>query len=107
MPHHLHGSFQCPLRGSCFAPAGLPFPSSHATNEAVTRYKSCDWAPVRRRRADQLYLRHLPLVGKTLARFCQRSRCYPGGCLIEELVGETYPIFRQVLDDYDVSPVSA
>jgi hypothetical protein len=42
-------------------------------------------------------------VGETLARFCQRSRCYPGGCLIEELVGETYPIFRQVLDDYDVS----
>ena len=90
-------SFQCPLRVVC----GKPFSSLRAVNGAVSRYKSCRPAAARRHQAGRLYLRHLPLVRKTLARFCPRSRCYPGGCLPEELVGETYPIFLQALEDFE------
>jgi RNA polymerase sigma factor (sigma-70 family) len=43
----------------------------------------------------------LPLVRKTLARFCATSQCYPGGCQVEDLVGESYLAFRQALDRYD------
>lgn len=102
-PQHANGSFHCPLRGPCFAAAGVPFPSYRAANEAIARYQACPSATARQRRVAQLYLRHLPLVRKSLSRFCARSRCYPGGCLIEDLGGETYPAFRQALEEYDPS----
>jgi RNA polymerase sigma factor (sigma-70 family) len=103
MSRDLSNSFQCPLCSSCYGAHGEPFPSYRAANEAVARYQSCTLAAERRRQADQLYLRYLPLVRKTLARVCLRSRCYPGVCIPEELMGETYPIFQQSLDDYDPS----
>ena len=37
---------------------------------------------------------------KTLARFCGISRCYPGGCLPEDLVGESYLAFEQALERF-------
>jgi RNA polymerase sigma factor (sigma-70 family) len=55
----------------------------------------------REQQATRLYQRHLPLVRKTLSRFCSSSRCYPGGCAIEDLVGESYLAFRQALESYD------
>ena len=96
-------SFQCPLRSSCYGASGEPFASYRAANEAVSRYQSCTLAAQRCHQAEELYLRHLVLVRKTLARFCQRSRCHPGACLPEELTGDTYPIFQQALENYDPS----
>ncbi|MBI4546163.1 MAG: sigma-70 family RNA polymerase sigma factor [Gemmatimonadetes bacterium] len=79
------------------------FSSRSAANEAVARYQRCDSAEARREAADQLYRRHLPLIWKTLATLCGRSRCYPGGCLVEDLVGEAYLIFCQALEQYEPS----
>ncbi len=98
-----NGGFQCPLSGQCFQTPGLPFPSCQEANEAVARYRSAASVTARRRLANRLFLRHMLLVRKTLARFCWKSECFPGGCLVEELVGESYAIFRQALDDYEPS----
>lgn len=81
----------------------MPFASHEAANAAVARYRSCRQPEARGRLANDLFLRHLRLVRKTLARFCSRSRCYPGACLVEDLVGETYPLFRRALDEYEPS----
>jgi RNA polymerase sigma factor (sigma-70 family) len=51
--------------------------------------------------ACQLYLRHLPLVRKSLLGFCSRSECCPGRCLNEELVGETFPVFLRALHEFN------
>lgn len=101
--HRPSGLFQCPLRGSCFAAAGPPYASAQAANEAVARYKACPQAEARRRQGEELYLRHLLLIGKALARFCHPAACYPGGCRVEDLIGDTYPVFREILDEYEPS----
>jgi RNA polymerase sigma factor (sigma-70 family) len=92
--------FECPLRSACFAGA-RPFASFRAANRAAARYHACACPATRERHAARLYERHLPLVRKTLGRFCATSKCYPGGCQIEDLVGESYLAFRQALDRYD------
>jgi RNA polymerase sigma factor (sigma-70 family) len=99
-PHHTVRGFQCPLRGVCFATA-RPYASVHAANRAASRYHACSCPATRERHATRLYERHLPLVRKTLARFCRTSHCYPGGCAVEDLVGESYLAFRAALDAYD------
>lgn len=93
-------TFDCPLRAECLASGECPFPSCADVNRAVARYKSCRSSTTRRKQAYELYRLHLPLVRKTLARFCRTSECHPGECLAEELVGESYPVFCQLLDDY-------
>lgn len=98
--------FACPLRGSCLASPLAPFGSYREGNEAVLGYQTAPEAD-RDVRAHELYARHLPLVRKTLHRFCHPfdhgSRCYAGACLPEDLVGETYPLFRAALDRYDAA----
>ena len=97
---HTSVRFECPLRSVCFAGA-RPFSSFRAANRAAARYHACTRPETREQHAARLYQRHLPLVRKTLARFCASSRCYPGGCQIEDLVGESYLAFREALDRYD------
>lgn len=97
--------FQCPLRGACFDSHPAPFASYAACNRAVAQYLESHNPAERRRLAAALYRRFLPLVRKTLHRFChpfrRSSRCYPGACLPEELVGESYLAFRKTLDQFD------
>lgn len=99
--------FCCPLRGPCFPAAATPFPSIEACNRAVARFRAALTSHERHARARWIYRRCLPLVRKTLHRFCHpyrpSSRCYPGGCLPEDLIGETYPIFWRTLNAYDPS----
>ncbi|NIP57137.1 MAG: sigma-70 family RNA polymerase sigma factor [Gemmatimonadetes bacterium] len=71
-------------------------------NAAVARFRRAG-GDEREHRARRLYLRHLPLVRKVLAGFCYRSRCYAGACHVEELVGESYAVFREALERYDPS----
>jgi DNA-directed RNA polymerase specialized sigma24 family protein len=70
-------------------------------NQAVADYQACTDAEERQRRAEELFMRHLPLARRTLARFCPGSRCYAGACVVEDLVGEVYPLFRDALDAYE------
>lgn len=97
---HAPSRFECPLRSACFA-AARPYSSFRAANRAAARYHACTCTETRELHATRLYERHLPLVRKTLARFCASWRCYPGGCQVEDLVGESYLAFRQALDRYD------
>lgn len=101
------GVFLCPLRGACFAAASHPFRSYAAANDAVARYQAAVTDSERYARARSMFRRCLPLVRKTLHRFCHpfraESRCYPGACLPEDLLGETYPLFRRALDEFDPS----
>ncbi len=97
--------FTCPLRGPCFSAARSPFSSYDACNRAVSSYLATTAEPQRHRIARELYLRFLPLVRKTLYRFCHRfrpaSRCYSGACLPEELLGDSYLAFLKALDEFD------
>jgi RNA polymerase sigma factor (sigma-70 family) len=43
------------------------------------------------------------LVSKVLRAFCRDSRCEPGGCLPEDLLAESYIVFRKALEEYDPS----
>jgi len=99
-------TFVCPLRGPCFSDA-TPFPCLEEANQAVEEYHRIPDGADRDRRAAELFERFLPLVRKSLRQFCHpfrpNSGCYPGACLPEDLVGETYPIFRDVLEGYDSS----
>lgn len=99
------GSFLCPLRGSCFTAAASPYPSYQACNNAVTRFQNARTPRERHARARAIYLRCLPLVRSTLHRFCHPyrpgSRCYPGACLPEDLLGDSYPIFHRALNTWD------
>jgi len=97
---HSPARFECPLRSACFAGA-RPYTSFRAANRAAARFHACACPATRERHATRLYERHLPLVRKTLARFCATSHCYPGGCQVEDLVGESYLAFREALDRYD------
>lgn len=92
--------FECPLRGRCLT-GGQPFGSFRAANQAAARYGTLVDADARERYAAQLYQRFIPMVRKTLRRFCSTSRCYPGGCLTEDLLGESYLAFREALDRFD------
>lgn len=100
-------SFRCPLRGTCFRSPGPAYVSYEACNAAVMQYRAAADPAERDARLRELYQRCLPLMRKALHRFCHpyrpASRCYPGACLPEDLVGETFPIFRDVLDEYDPS----
>lgn len=93
--------FECPLHRPCFTRARA-FPSYEAANEAVRHYHGLP-DEKREEAAAALYERHVPLVRKTLARFCRRSSCYPGACLVEDLVGESFLAFRKALDAYEFS----
>lgn len=95
-------SFLCPLRGGPFADPPAPFEDVEAANAAAERFRDAR-GEERERRARELYLRHLPLVRKTLAGLCYRCSCYPGACHVEDLVGESYPVFRDALERYDPS----
>jgi RNA polymerase sigma factor (sigma-70 family) len=68
-------------------------------------YRSANTEAQRLRIARDLYLRFLPLVRKTLYRFCHRfrpsSRCYSGACLPEELLGDSYLAFLKALEEFD------
>ncbi|GBD31802.1 MAG: hypothetical protein KatS3mg081_1546 [Gemmatimonadales bacterium] len=105
LPRRTPTAFTCPLRGPCFASALSPFPSYKACNRAVAAYRSAKDEQHRQRIARHLYLRFLPLVRKTLYRFCHRfrpaSRCYSGACLPEELLGESYLAFVKALEQFD------
>ena len=94
------GTFQCPLRGRCFDSVERPFPSARALNAAVAEWQSCPAGGAKEQQAERLFRRCLPVVAKALIRFCPISRCYPGECLAEELLGATYVIFVSALDDY-------
>lgn len=100
----LNSAFPCPLRGPCLRAARTRFRSFAGANWAVARYQVCAAEDRRDHFAHELFLRYLPLIRKTLARFCAWSRCYRGACLVEDLVGETYPLFRRALDRFR-SPV--
>jgi RNA polymerase sigma factor (sigma-70 family) len=95
--------FRCPLNAGFLTTACAPYPSRAAANAAVARFRSCADPRARGRLASELFLRHGHLVRRTLRRFCARSRCYPGGCLVEDLVGAAYPVFRRVLEEYDAA----
>lgn len=101
LPIGLDSGFRCPLRGECFSAAGCPFPDTQTANDAVRAYQVLESPDGRAQAGNDLYLRHLPLVRKTLQRFCRTAQCYCGGCAVEDLVGETYAIFRLALDEYD------
>jgi RNA polymerase sigma factor (sigma-70 family) len=92
---------RCPIRPGAIPTTEMPYPDSAAVNEAVAAYRAVDSPAERTRLAQQLYLRHLPLVIRTLSRFCSVSECEPGLCYPEELLGESYLEFRAALDDYD------
>ena len=92
--------FECPLRRRCLG-GGTPFGSFHAANRAAGRYHACGCPDTREALAAELYGRFAPLVRKTLARFCGISRCYPGGCVPEDLIGESYLAFHQALERFD------
>lgn len=92
--------FECPLRRRCLA-GGKPFGSFRAANRAAALYHACGSADTRSAFAARLYDRFTPLVRKTLARFCGISRCYPGGCLPEDLVGESYLAFQLAIERFD------
>lgn len=79
-----------------------PFENLGAANDAVGRFRRAR-GDEREGRARELYLRLLPLVRKTLAGFCYRCRCYAGACHVEDLVGESYAVFRKALERYDPS----
>ncbi len=104
---HTRAAFTCPLRGPCFSAAASPFSSYAACNQAVSSYLAATTEAQRQFIARELYLRFLPLVRKTLHRFCHRfrpaSRCYSGACLPEELLGDTYLAFLEALDHFDPS----
>lgn len=93
--------FRCPLRGDCFAEARPPYSDTRTANDAVRAYQNITSPAPRARAGNDLFLRHLPLVRKTLQRFCGSARCFAGGCVVEDLVGESYAIFRRALDEYD------
>jgi RNA polymerase sigma factor (sigma-70 family) len=92
--------FLCPLHRACLDEEQRPRTSIEALNTLVAEYQSCTEPDVRTEHARRLFLRCIPLVRKSLVRFCPFSQCYPGGCLPEELVGHTYVLFVQALDDY-------
>ena len=92
--------FECALRRRCLA-GGKPFGSFREANRAAALYHDCGCADTRAAFAARLYGRFAPLVRKTLARFCGVSRCYPGGCLPEDLVGESYLAFQQALERFE------
>ena len=100
---HPSDSFRCPLTAECFGPSVKAFPSRAHGNAAVANYRACTCPVDQVSSATTLYLRHMPLVKKVLGRFCRESECHPGGCLPEDLLGDTYPIFKKALDDFDVS----
>lgn len=97
--------FLCPLRGACFAAAGATYQTQRELNEAVIRFQQTVEPDQRDEMAREIYARCLPLVRKTLHRFCHSSRpdsrCYPGACLPEDLVGESYPVFQRAMEDFD------
>jgi RNA polymerase sigma factor (sigma-70 family) len=97
--------FGCPLQGPCFSQATAGFSSYEAANQGVAGYLASATTEERDARAIVLFQGMLPLLRKTLRRFCPparaASRCDPGGCLPEDLVGESYLAFREVLDLYD------
>jgi len=92
--------FDCPLHGRCFTPMNDGFDSLPALNEAVVTYQALSAGDAKARRAQHLFGGCLPMIRKSLGRFCPYSRCYPGECLPRELLGETYVIFRRALDAY-------
>ncbi|GMR13562.1 MAG: hypothetical protein BMS9Abin29_1774 [Gemmatimonadota bacterium] len=93
-------SFRCPLRAACLARPEAPFETRSEANAAVEHYQACSCPVVKAKHAQNLYARHALLMRKALGCFCPQSACYPGGCLPEELLGDTYPIFLKILDAY-------
>lgn len=93
-------SFRCPLRAACFAQPEPPFKTRSEANGAVEHYQTSSCPVAKAKQAEDLYARHALLMRKVLAGFCPQSACYPGGCLPEELLGDTYPIFLKILDEY-------
>ena len=92
--------FLCPLHRAGLDEDGLPHMSIRALNVLVAEYQSCTESDIREEHARRLFARCIPLVRKSLVRFCPFSQCHPGACLPEELVGHTYVVFVQALDDY-------
>lgn len=83
------------------------FDTYDACNAAVAAYQAAPSLDDRDRAAEDLYARLLPLVRKSLRRFChpfyEESRCYSGACYPEELIGESYLWFREALDAFDTT----
>lgn len=92
--------FLCPLHRACLEEEQRPRISIEELNSLVAAYQSCTESDVREERAHRIFARCIPLVRKSLVRFCPFSQCYPGACLPEELVGHTYVVLVQALDDY-------
>ena len=95
--------FQCPLHRACLSEENRLRLSIEALNALVAEYQSIEESEesdVKQEHARRLFARCIPLVRKSLVRFCPFSKCYPGACLPEELVGHTYVVFVQALDDY-------
>jgi len=92
---HPPDAFRCPLTAECFGPGVKAFPSRAHGNAAVANYQACRCSTDQASCATSLYLKHMPLVKKVLGGFCRESECHPGGCLPEELLGDTYPIFQR------------
>lgn len=67
---------------------------------AVEHYQACSCPVAKAKHAEDLYSRHARLMRGALGGFCRPSACYPGGCLPEELLGDTYLIFLKILDEY-------
>ena len=103
MSNHPPEAFLCPLMVECFGPTYKAYSSRVEANAAVQRYHANVCPDVRAQQAATLYLRHLPLVKKVLAKFCPQSECHPGVCLPHELLGDSFPIFQKALDQYDFS----
>lgn len=103
MSNHPLDAFLCPLMVECFGPGYQAFTSRAEGNAEVDRYQACDCPDERAQQAATLYLRHLPLVKKILGKFCRQSECHPGVCLPHDLFGDSFPIFRKALDEYDSS----
>lgn len=93
-------TFHCPLRGRCFHSVGTPFASARLLNATVAEFQSSPPGTSKDDQVETLFRRCLPLIAKSLSRFCPYSNCRRGECLPEELLGATYVIFAKALDDY-------
>ncbi len=93
--------WRCPFLAPCFEGPVPVYPTREAANEAVKAYQDTSPSPSANGLAEALYLGHVLVLRKALAHFCPESKCRPGACLVEELVGETVPIFMRALDEYD------
>jgi len=102
--HPLPTAWRCPLTIEPFAMGeSRCYPSTSAGNCAISAFRSHEAGTSPGDAVTAIYWGHLGVVRKALRRYCSRSRCHAGACLVEDLVGESFILFHHALSDYDSS----